>query len=110
MARDPGLEELVSEALGDLPGLSRKPMFGGLGILLHGHLMLGVRDEGLLVRLGKGNDGWALALPDIEPMTGTGRHMPGWVRAGLDACADDDLRQRLIAAALAFVRELPPKP
>lgn len=30
MARDPGLEELVREALGDEPHLTEKPMFGGL--------------------------------------------------------------------------------
>ncbi|HWU16254.1 MAG TPA: TfoX/Sxy family protein [Devosia sp.] len=109
MARDPGLEELVREDLGDRPGLSEKPMFGGLAWLLDGHLLCGARDVGLMVRLGKGNDGWALELPDVEPMVMSGRQMNGWVRAGLDTCADDDLRRRLLEAAVAFVRTLPPK-
>lgn len=109
MARDPGLEELVREDLGDRPGLSEKPMFGGLAWLLDGHLLCGARDVGLMARLGKGNDGWALEFPDIAPMVMSGRQMSGWVRAGLDTCADDDLRRRLLDAAVAFVRTLPPK-
>jgi hypothetical protein len=32
MARDPGLEELVREALGAEPGLDEKRMFGGLAV------------------------------------------------------------------------------
>jgi len=42
-------------------------------------------------------------------MISRGRPMPGWVRAGPDAFGDDALRRRLLAAALAFVRSLPPK-
>ncbi|MDB5530618.1 MAG: cold-shock domain family protein-related protein [Devosia sp.] len=109
MARDRGLEELILDDLGDLPGLTSKPMFGGLAWMLDGHLLCGARDVGLMVRLGKGNDGWAVALDDVGPMVMAGREMSGWVRAGLDACADDDVRKRLLDAALAFVRTLPPK-
>jgi hypothetical protein len=109
MARDPGLEELVREVLGTEPGLDEKPMFGGLAWLLHGNLLCGARVDRMLVRLGKGNDGWALEQPDVAPMTMQGRPMPGWVRAGATAFGDDALRRRLLDAALTFVRSLPPK-
>ena len=109
MARDRGLEELILDDIGSLPGLSDKKMFGGLAWMLDGHLLCGARDVGMMVRLGKGNDGWALNLPDVAPMIMSGKQMPGWVRAGPDACADDDLRKRLLDAAIAFVRALPPK-
>jgi hypothetical protein len=109
MARDRGLEELVREDLGERPGLSEKPMFGGLAWLLDGHLLCGARDIGLMVRLGKGNDAWALELPDVASMVMSGRHMSGWVRAGVDGCADDELRRRLLDAGVAFVATLPPK-
>jgi hypothetical protein len=36
--------------------------------------------------------------------------MQGWVRADRDAAAEPDLRARLLDAALAFTRTLPPKP
>jgi hypothetical protein len=109
MARDAGLEQLVWEDLGTLEGVTTKAMFGGLAWMLDGHLLCGARDVGLMVRLGKGNDGWAVALPDVEAMVMSGRQMSGWVRAGLDTCADDELRKRLLDGAVEFVRTLPPK-
>jgi hypothetical protein len=110
MARDEGLEELVRQHLVDQPGLFEKPMFGGRVWLINGHLLCGARHDGLLMRLGKDLDGWALALPDVSPMeTAPGRVMRGWVRIGPDAFGDDDLRRKLMDAGLAFVRTLPPK-
>jgi hypothetical protein len=109
MARDEGLEELVREHLAALPGVVETTMFGGRAWLLHGNLLCGASGRGLLVRLGQGNDGWALALPDVVPMVSRGRTMRGWVRAGPDGFGDDALRQRLMEAAIAFVRALPAK-
>ena len=109
MARDPGLEELVREALGVEPGLDEKRMFGGLAWLLHGNLLCGARIDSMLVRLGKGNDGWALEQADIKPMLSGARVMHGWVRAGPNAYGDDALRRRLLTSALAYVEALPPK-
>jgi hypothetical protein len=109
MARDPDLEDLIR---GDLPrdgALTEKAMFGGWAWLLNGNLLVGARGDGMLARLGKGNDGWALALSDIAPMISRGRAMDGWVRAGPAAYGDDALRLRLIEGALEFVRRLPPK-
>ena len=79
--------------------------------LLHGEyeLLCGARADGMLIRLGKGNDGWALALRDVSPMISRGRRMDGWVRAGPAAYGDDAIRLRLIEASLDFVRRLPPK-
>ena len=84
-------------------------MFGGWAWLLDGNLVCGARDGSLLVRLGKGGDAWALALPGIAPMISQGRELSGWVRAGPQAYGDDALRARLLSAALAFVRTLPGK-
>jgi hypothetical protein len=109
MARDTGLEELVREELGDRPGLTEKAMFGGWAFLLNGNLLCGARGDGMLARLGKGNDGWALALPGVIQMLSGGRVMQGWVRAGAEAYGDDDLRRRLLCAALAYVETLPAK-
>ena len=109
MSRDAGLEELIRQELGERPGLSEKPMFGGLAFLLDGNLLCGARNDGMLVRLGKGNDGWALALAGIEPMVMGDRRMNGWVRAGAKAYGNDALRNRLLDTALAYVLSLPPK-
>ena len=109
MARDSGLEDLIRADLPRDLGLTEKAMFGGWAWLLNGNLLLGAREEGMLTRLGKGRDGWALALDDIGPMISRGRAMGGWVRAGPKAYGEDALRRRLIAAALEFARALPGK-
>lgn len=109
MPRDPGLEALILEELGTLPGLTEKSMFGGRAWLWNGHLLCGARSDGMLVRLGKGQDGWALALDGVAPLMSGDRPMSGWVRAASQVYADDSLRHRLITAALAFVRGLPAK-
>lgn len=109
MARDKGLEEVIREDLASRPCISEKAMFGGWVWLLGGNLLCAARDDGMLARLGKGNDGWALDLPDVGPMISRDREMSGWVRAGPAAYGDDDTRRRLLAAALAFVETLPPK-
>jgi hypothetical protein len=109
MARDAGLEELLREDLKGEMGLTEKPMFGGWAWLLRGNLLCGARDDGMLVRLGKDNDGWALALPNIVTMISRGRPMRGWVRVGPKAFGDDALRRKLLKSALDFVRSLPVK-
>jgi hypothetical protein len=109
MARDEGLEELLRECLKTEPGLSEKSMFGGRAWLLHGNLLCCARDDGMLVRLGRDKDGWALEVSDIVPMISRVRRMSGWVRAGPNAFGDDLLRRKLVDAALAFVRSLPVK-
>lgn len=109
MARDTGLEGLLKEELGDMPGLSEKTMFGGWALMLNGNLLCGAREDGMLVRLGKGNDGWALNLPGVVQMLSGERATQGWVRADARAYGDDALRRRLLDAAVAYVTSLPRK-
>lgn len=109
MARDKGLEELIHDELRSVSGVSEKAMFGGWAWLLGGKLLCAARDDGMLVRLGKGNDGWALELSGVQTMLSRGKPMQGWVRADSSVYADDALRGRLLAAARGFVDSLPRK-
>jgi hypothetical protein len=106
MSRDHGLEELIQGDLRSLSGITEKAMFGGRSWLLHGNLLCGARDDGMLVRLGKGLDGWTLAISGIVPMESRGSIMQGWVRCGPEAYGDDELRGRLLARAVEFVGTL----
>src|SRR5579871_760104 len=99
MARDKGLEELLNENLAGVPGLTQKAMFGGVAWLVNGNLLCGSRDDGMLVRLGKDNDAWALKISGVAPMVMQGRKMNGWVRASPEAYGDDALRKKLLKAA-----------
>ncbi|ACR29719.1 cold-shock protein [Burkholderia glumae] len=109
MTRDLGLEEVLNDELRDEAWITGRAMFGGWAWLADGNLLCAARHDGMLVRLGKGNDGWAVAMPGIEPMRNGGRPMTGWVWVSPQRCAQDALRRRLLDAALAFVRTLPPK-
>jgi hypothetical protein len=109
MARNKVLEELLNDDLASVRGVTEKGMFGGRAWLLNGNLLCGARDDGMLVRLGKGNDAWALATPGIAPMISRGRPMQGWVRAAAEVFEDDALRRKLLKAALDFDRSLPKK-
>lgn len=109
MARDEGLEEVIERELGPRGDLTTKAMFGGLAWLLDGKLLCCARDDGMLVRLGKGKDAWALKLPDIEPMMNGKRRMTGWVWVGPEAYGDDAVRAKLLKAAIEFTESLPEK-
>ena len=109
MVRDKGLEALIEDELAPVTGLTGKSMFGGWVWLLHGNLLCGARHEGMLIRLGKGQDAWACAIDGVEPMYSGARRMQGWVRASPQVSADTAIRRQLIEAALRFVRTLPHK-
>lgn len=109
MARDKGLEELIREDLCALSGVSEKGMFGGWAWLLGGNLLCCARDDGMLVRLGKGRSEWALELDGVATMMSGSRVMHGWVRCGPHVYGDDGLRGKLMAHAIEFVRTLPAK-
>lgn len=109
MARDPGLEELISDELAEIPGVTQKAMFGGLAWLVHGNLLCGARKDSMLVRLGKGNDAWALKISGVTLMIMGKRQMHGWIRVAPGVYGDDSLRRKLLQAALEFARSLPKK-
>jgi hypothetical protein len=106
MPRDAGLEQLIEEDLGSLPGLSSRAMFGGWAWLLDGQMVCGARADGMLARVGQPISRWALACPGITPMVSRGKEMRGWVRLDAQAYADDNLRRTLINAAVDFTRSL----
>lgn len=107
--RNKVLEDLLNDDLAQVRGVTEKAMFGGRAWLLHGNLLCGARDDGMLARLGKGNDTWALSTPGIGPMISRDRPMPGWVRAAPEVYENDGLRRKLLDAALDFTKSLPRK-
>ena len=109
MVRDKGLETLIVEDLEGQTALSEKAMFGGWAWLLDGKLLIGVRDKGMLARIGEANEPWALKIPGTVPMMMREKRMRGWVRADMTVCSNDALRRKLIAAAIEFVSTLPDK-
>lgn len=89
--------------------LIEKPMFGGLAWMRHGNLLCCANTTGVLLRLGQGNDAWALALPGVTLMNMGSRPMKGWVQVSQEAFAEPTQARRLLDAALDFVATLPAK-
>lgn len=109
MPRDKALEALLNDHLATVPALTQKAMFGGWVWLVRGHLLCGARSTGMLVRLGREYETWAIEIPGISPAVMGARRMHGWVRATAEAYGNDSVREKLIHAALAFNRTLPRK-
>ena len=108
MAYDPGLAQILRDALQGAPVIEKK-MMGGLSFMVQGHMLCGVHKNGAMFRVGKANYDRALAIPGVGPMTFTGRPMSGFVDVSDAACADDDRRNQLLAMARDFAASLPAK-
>ena len=108
MAYDEELAERVREVLLGDPGLSERKMFGGLCLMLGGHMCCGVVGSELMLRLGEEGADAALAEPHVRPMDFTGRPMSTMVYVDPGGYAGDGLA-RWIERAATYARSLPPK-
>jgi hypothetical protein len=109
MPYDENLALRLSIALGDLPGLTEKKMFGGVGYILHGNMACGVHKEYLIVRVGPDAYQDALAKPHAKVFDITGRPMTGWVMIAPDGCATDESLSGWVQQGVDFSATLPPK-
>ena len=109
MAFDEGLAARLREMLDGEDGLTEKRMFGGLAILLHGNMAVGVYGDGLLVRSDPATQDELLAEPGAHVFDMGGRPMKGWLVIGPDGCTDDADLNRWVARGVAYARGLPPK-
>ena len=108
MAYDEALAERIRERLHDAPGISEKKMFGGLAFLTYGNMTVGVIADDLVVRISPDAMAAALTRPGAREFDFSGRPMKGWVMAAGESL-EDDVLERWIAEARAFVGTLPPK-
>jgi len=79
MAFSEALAERIRQGLARLKGVEEKKMFGGVGFLLNGNMLVGVWKNSLIVRLGPDSYDDALLEPHVKEFNITGRPMKGWV-------------------------------
>ena len=82
-------------------------MFGGIGFMLNGNLLVGASKRGLLLRVGKDRQSQALAEPSTRPMEMRGRVMAGYVY--VDPPIAPSAVREWVKMARTFVGTLPPK-
>ena len=99
----------IRDALARKRGVEEKKMFGGVGFLLHGNLLVGVWKDSLIVRLGSDEGEVALLEPHVQKFDITGRAMKGWVLVEPEGVEADDRLAEWIRRAEGFVGTLPDK-
>ena len=109
MAFDEALAGRIRDALARKKGIEEKKMFGGVGFLLNGNMLVGVWKDSLIVRLGPDEGEEALLEPHVREFDITGRPMKGWVLVEPEGVEDDEQLTDWIERAMKFVRTLPAK-
>jgi TfoX/Sxy family transcriptional regulator of competence genes len=91
-------------------GLVEKKMFGGLGFMLNGNMLVGTTAKGaLLVRVDPEKMDAALARPGAYAMHMGARPMTGFIAVDPDALPDAASIKDWIDYARAYVKTLPAK-
>lgn len=92
-------------------GVTEKKMFGGLALLLDGHMAVAVSGQGgIMVRVDPAEIDALLAQPGAGPLEMRGRPMQGWLQVDADALDDDAVLRTWAEYGLSYARSLPPKP
>ena len=109
MAFSEALADRIRQRLARRKGVEEKKMFGGVGFLLHGNMLVGVWKDSLIVRLGPEEGEEALKEPHVSEFNITGRAMKGWVLVGPEGVEDDEQLTAWIERAMRFAGTLPAK-
>ena len=109
MAFDESLAARIRNALARKKGVVEKKMFGGVGFLLHGNILVGVWKDSLIVRLGDEEAAAALLEPHVRPFDITGKPMKRWAMVAPEGVKGDEELKDWIQRAVKFVGKLPGK-
>ena len=109
MPYDEDLAERVRVELRDRRDLVEKSMFGGLGFLLHGNMLVAIWNDSLVARVGPAAYASSLERPHVREFDITGRPMRGWVVVEPEGLETSAALASWLQACLAFVETLPAK-
>ena len=109
MAFSEALAARIRQRLARRKNVEEKKMFGGVGFLLHGNMLVGVWKDSLIVRLDPDDGDEALKEPHVREFDITGKPMNGWVLVEPEGVEEDDQLKGWIERALKFVKALPKK-
>jgi TfoX/Sxy family transcriptional regulator of competence genes len=107
MAFSEPLAERIRQRLDRRKNVEEKKMFGGVGFLLNGNLLVGVWTDSFVVRLGPDGGEEALKEPHVKEFDITGRPMKGWVLVAPEGAEGEEQLTAWIRRAMKFVGKLP---
>jgi TfoX/Sxy family transcriptional regulator of competence genes len=109
MAFSESLAARIRDALAQAKGIEEKKMFGGVGFLLNGNMLVGVWKDSLIVRLAPDDASAALQELSVRVFDITGTPMRGWVMVEPEGVEEDEQVKKWIERATKFVCKLPAK-
>jgi TfoX/Sxy family transcriptional regulator of competence genes len=113
MPYDELLAERVREVLEPEGPVVEKRMFGGLAMMVAGHMAVCISGRGgLLVRVGDDRAGEALVAADpdhVAPMVMGSQSSLSWLEVSAPALATEEGLATWVGRGLAVVRALPPR-
>ena len=109
MAFDETLAARIRQNLARHKNVENKKMFGGIGFLLNGNMLVGVWKDSLIARVGSDEYEHAVLEPHVKEFDITGKSMKGWVLVEPQGVVDEDQLNEWIQRALKFVEKLPAK-
>ena len=109
MPYDEHLTARMRAAIGPLPEMEEKKMFGGVGFLVNGNMACGVHKDGMIGRVGPEKYDEALSRPHTRVFDMTGRPMTGWIVVEPAGVASQTDLRRWIDQGVKFTVTLPPK-
>lgn len=109
MAYNSELTKRVRQALGPLPDVQEKKMFGSIGFIVNGKLCIGVgdhKDHNMMVRVGPEMYEEALKKKGAGPAIMRGREYKGYIFLVTEAVKTDKDLQYWVDLALDFNKKL----
>jgi hypothetical protein len=89
MPFDESLAKRIRDALARKRNIEEKKMFGGIGFLHNGNMLIGVWKHSLIVRVGLVGYEDAILEPQAKEFDITGKPMKGWVLVEPEGIEDD---------------------
>jgi len=110
MAYDEELANRVRELVGREPGIAEKRMFGGLAMMLNGHMAVVIRGKGgLMVRVDPVQSDRLAGERGAQTTEMKGRPMRGWITVEPAACTKTTDLRRWVDRGVSYARTLPAK-
>ena len=109
MAFDETLAQRIRKGLGRKKGVEEIKTFGGLCFMMNGHMLVGVWNDSMIVRLGVEQEEDALLEPHVKRLDIKRKPMKGWIKVAKEGVQEIAQVKAWIQRAVKFVGKLPPK-
>lgn len=109
MSSEIDLLDRVRAALADIPDVTEKRMFGGVGFLVRGHLCVSCRPQRIMCRIDPAIHDEVIRQDGCRTMVMGGREYRGYVHVDAESVRTQRSLKRWIDLALSYNESLPSK-